>query len=97
MAEKQKKKKHGGNALTFEEALTQLEKTVERLEQEDMTLDGSLKLFEEGIVLIRTCDEHLKRAKGKVAELLKKDNGEYVEKVLGDALESFVTKENGNE
>jgi exodeoxyribonuclease VII small subunit len=97
MPEKQRTKKTGGDALTFEEALAQLEKTVEQLEHEDLTLDDSLKLFERGIVLIRTCDEHLKKAKGKVTELLKNDNGEYVEKVLGSTLESFITKEGSNE
>ncbi|MBN2188191.1 MAG: exodeoxyribonuclease VII small subunit [Chitinispirillaceae bacterium] len=97
MAERQRTKKTGGDALTFEEALAQLEKTVDRLEKEELTLDGSLKLFEQGIGLIRTCDEHLKKAKGKVTELLKNDNGDYVEKVLGDTLESFITEKDGNE
>jgi exodeoxyribonuclease VII small subunit len=97
MSEKQRTKKNGGDTLTFEEALAQLEKTVDQLEKEDLTLDGSLKLFEQGIGLIRTCDTHLKKAKGKVTELLKNDNGEYVEKVLGATLESFITKKDGNE
>ena len=97
MPEKQRTKKTGGDALAFEEALAQLEKTVEQLEDEGLTLDDSLKLFEQGIVCIRTCDEHLRKAKGKVTELLQNDNGEYVEKVLGATLESFLPKAGSNE
>ena len=97
MAEKQRSKKAESDSLTFEEALAKLEKTIEQLENSDVTLDKSLGLFEQGIGLIRTCDAHLKKAKGKITELLKGDNGEYVEKVLGATLESFITKEENNE
>jgi exodeoxyribonuclease VII small subunit len=97
MPEKQRTKKAAGEPCSFEEALAKLEKTVEQLEKEDLTLDDSLKLFEQGIGLIRTCDSHLKKAKGKVTELLKNDNGGYVEKVLGTTLESFISKEHTDE
>jgi exodeoxyribonuclease VII small subunit len=97
MSEKQRLKKSSGGPLSFEEALAQLEKTVEQLENEDLRLDDSLKLFEQGIGLIRTCDEHLKKAKGKVTELLKNDSGGYVEKTLGATLESFIEKEHRHE
>lgn len=93
MPEKQRSKKSPDNQLSFEDALAKLEKTIEQLESDDLTLDKSLQLFEEGIGLLRTCDTHLKKAKGKVTELLKGDNGEYVEKVLGETLESFITKD----
>jgi exodeoxyribonuclease VII small subunit len=97
MAEKQRPKKTESDSLTFEEALAKLEKTIEQLENTEVTLDKSLGLFEQGIGLIRTCDAHLKKAKGKITELLKGDNGEYVEKVLGATLESFIAKEEKNE
>jgi len=96
MPEKQRSKKTTGDSLTFEDALAKLEKTVEQLEQENLSLDDSLKLFEQGIGLIRTCDVHLKKAKGKVTELLANDNGGYVEKVLGSTLESFIAREKNN-
>lgn len=98
--EKQRPKKNpdpsspASNApLPFEEALAGLEETIEELEKSDQTLDKSLELFEQGILLIRTCDTHLKKAQGKITELLKGENGDYVEKILGDSLESFFTKE----
>jgi exodeoxyribonuclease VII small subunit len=101
MTEKQHKKKNSdyttvndeSTPITFESSLAELEKTIEQLEDGDLTLDTSLELFEKGITLIRTCDTHLKKAQGKITELLKGENGEYVEKILGSSLESFVSKE----
>jgi exodeoxyribonuclease VII small subunit len=90
MTEKQRTKKNAGDSLSFEEALARLEKTVEQLERENVTLDESLELFEQGIGLMRTCDAHLKKAKGRVTELLRGENGAYAEKVLGDTLKSFI-------
>ena len=98
MNEKQRTKKgpdssSDGTSLTFEASLDELEKTIEQLEDGDLTLDSSLELFEKGITLIRTCDTHLKKAQGKITELLKGENGEFVEKILGNSLESFIAKE----
>jgi exodeoxyribonuclease VII small subunit len=96
MVEKSKAKKNLSPDVdltpSFEEALSELEKTIEKLEDADLTLDASLSLFEKGIGLLRICDTHLKKAQGKITELLKGDNGEYVERVLGTTLESFVTR-----
>jgi exodeoxyribonuclease VII small subunit len=81
----------------FEAALARLEDTVQQLEKPDLTLDKSLELFEQGILLIRTCDTHLKKAQGKITELLKGENGEFAEKVLGITLESFIAKEESDD
>ena len=100
MTEKQRSKKttpETGDAPRFEEALDELEMTIEKLESPDLTLDDSLQLFERGITLIRSCDAHLKGAQGKITELLKGENGAFVEKVLGMSLDSFVTKDNADE
>ncbi len=43
---------------------------VEQLEHGGLTLDESLRLFEEGIGLSRKCMEMLNRSEGKVEELL---------------------------
>jgi exodeoxyribonuclease VII small subunit len=102
MSEKSRTKKipdspsEGGASLTFESSLAELEKTIDRLENDDLTLDSSISLFEKGITLIRTCDNHLKKAQGKISELLKGENGEFVEKTLGITLESFISKEDQN-
>ena len=101
MPEKPRSKKTtddtAGSTPSFEVALSELEKTIEQLEKADLTLDRSLELFEKGTTLIRTCDTHLKRAQGRVTELLKGENGEFIEKILGASLESFVSRETPDE
>jgi exodeoxyribonuclease VII small subunit len=58
--------------LKFESALDRLEKIVEVLESGESELNESLKLFEEGIELIRFCQDRLEEVKGKVEILAKK-------------------------
>jgi len=64
--------------LSFEEALDRLEKIVNLLESGNLSLEDTLKYYEEGTVLLRICDEYLKRAEGKIQKLTKNDNGEFV-------------------
>ena len=61
---------------TFENALSQLESIVARLENGDLPLEESLKLFEEGIKLTRFCNQKLNEAQKKVEVLLKGSGGE---------------------
>ena len=51
---------------SFEEALAELEALVENLEQGDLPLEDSLKSFERGIELTRTCQQALKEAEQKI-------------------------------
>ncbi|MFB0506806.1 MAG: exodeoxyribonuclease VII small subunit [Thermodesulfobacteriota bacterium] len=60
---------------TFEDALSQLESIVARLENGDLPLEESLKLFEEGIRLSRFCNQKLNEAQKKVEVLLKGNGG----------------------
>lgn len=62
-------------ATTFEENLDALEQIVQSLEEGTATLDESLKAFEKGIKLSRTCQKELSRAEKKV-EVLVKENDE---------------------
>jgi exodeoxyribonuclease VII small subunit len=59
----------------FEDALAKLEKVVSRLEEGDIPLDESLKLFEEGIRLSRFCNLKLDEAEKRVDILLKDKDG----------------------
>ena len=61
--------------ITFEKALGQLEKIVEDLEGGDLSLEVSLKKYEEGVKLARTCQQKLDKAKEKVELLRKKETG----------------------
>jgi len=60
---------------TFESALTRLEQITEEMEVEDLSLDDSLKIFNEGIKLADFCNGKLSDARAKV-ELLLDKNGE---------------------
>ncbi|MBL4637783.1 MAG: exodeoxyribonuclease VII small subunit [Gammaproteobacteria bacterium] len=56
--------------LDYEAAVTELESLVERLEQGDISLEESLKLYESGVLLTRDCQDALKAAEQKVQMLL---------------------------
>jgi len=55
----------------FEDAMSKLEKIVSQLEKGDISLEESLKLFEEGIRLSRLCNQKLDEAEKRVEILLK--------------------------
>lgn len=60
--------------IDFEKALDELETLVERMERGESTLEDSLKDFERGIELTRSCQNALAEAEQKVQILLKKDD-----------------------
>jgi len=60
---------------SFEESLKKLESIVDKLEKGDLSLEESLKLFEEGVGLSATCKKELEEAEGKVQILIKQRNG----------------------
>ena len=49
-----------GKEKTFEESMERLEKIVSDLESNDKPLDETIALFEEGLKLVKNCDEKLK-------------------------------------
>lgn len=55
----------------FEDALARLEEIVKELESGDLSLDLSLKLFEEGIKLSRICNKRLEDAERRVEMLVR--------------------------
>ena len=65
-------------APSFEAALKQLEEIVQRLEKGELSLEESLKLYEEGIQLSRLCHGKLEEAEGKIEMLLKDAKGDVV-------------------
>ena len=56
--------------MSFEKKLTRLEEIVQKMEAGDMSLDDSLKLFEEGVKLSKECQEELDTAEKKVKVLV---------------------------
>ena len=54
------------NEMTYEKATSRLDEIVNILEKNDVSLDESLKLFEEGTKLTAFCTEKLNSAKAKI-------------------------------
>ena len=57
---------------TFEEGLEKLERIVKHLEEGDLSLEESVKLFEQGVALSHSCRKQIREAETKVEILLKK-------------------------
>ncbi|RFA38861.1 exodeoxyribonuclease VII small subunit [Alkalilimnicola ehrlichii] len=58
--------------FNFERSLQELETLVSKMEQGELSLEESLKAFERGVELTRSCQQALQAAEQKVEILLKK-------------------------
>ena len=72
--------------VNFEEALDQLETLVEDMEGGDLSLEDSLKAFEQGIKLTRECQAALTATEQK-AQLLVEENGQLKARALDPDIE----------
>ena len=72
--------------LTFEEAIADLEKIVNELENGKLTLDESVKKFEKGMQLSKRCNEILEKAEKEITILIDGEDGTFKE-------ETFNTEE----
>ncbi|MGO9480639.1 MAG: exodeoxyribonuclease VII small subunit [Candidatus Kryptoniota bacterium] len=68
-------KSEAGALPQFEEALRRLEEIVETLEAGNSPLDGSIKLYEEGMTLAKSCMTQLNEAKLKLKKIQKNSGG----------------------
>jgi exodeoxyribonuclease VII small subunit len=66
--------------LKFEDCLTRLEQIVGQLEAGNLSLEDSLKVFEEGIGLARHCAKYLADAERRIEVLAKDDTGALTQK-----------------
>ncbi len=57
---------------TFEESMERLDEILAILEKNNQSLDETIKLFEEGLVLAGECDKQLSNFDNKIQELIKK-------------------------
>ena len=67
----------------FEEALKQLEDIVAKLEKGELSLEDSLRLYEQGIGLARLCHAKLEEAEGRIEVLIKDARGEVAADAKG--------------
>ena len=63
--------------MNFEASLRRLNEILAALEEQQVGLDASLKLFEEGVELLRSASAELGRAETKVQMLLEKSDGGF--------------------
>ncbi|MEK7791505.1 MAG: exodeoxyribonuclease VII small subunit [Deltaproteobacteria bacterium] len=70
----------GSNAipLTFEKSLEKLESIVKKLESGELSLEDSIKAFEEGVRLAQNCGKKLDESEKKVEILLTSKDGQDV-------------------
>jgi exodeoxyribonuclease VII small subunit len=61
--------------MNFEASIRRLDEILAALDDQHVGLDASLKLFEEGVELLRTASTELERAETKVQMLLEKSSG----------------------
>ncbi|MFK7816682.1 MAG: exodeoxyribonuclease VII small subunit [Gammaproteobacteria bacterium] len=74
-------RKTTSKTIDFEKSLKQLETLVDKLEKGDLSLEDSLKNFENGVKLTRECRQALQKAEQKISVLSKEDNN-WIEKDL---------------
>ena len=59
--------------LNFEQSIEKLEKIAEELESGELSLDDSIKKFEDGMKLSKKCTEYLENAEKRINILIEKD------------------------
>jgi len=79
MAKKEQEKKK------FEEAIEELEKVVERLESGELSLEDSLAAFEEGVGLVKFCNQKLTEVEKKIELLVKDKDGKLQLRAMDEA------------
>ncbi len=57
--------------LTFEESMKRLETIVSTLEQNEESLDKTIDLFEEGLTLVKNCENKLKNFELRIEQIQK--------------------------
>ena len=71
---------------SFEESMVRLEQIVRAMERGDVALEESLKLFQEGTELVRSCQKLLDDAQMQVKMIMTAPDGSPVEEVFQDEL-----------
>lgn len=65
--------------INFEKSLESLNELVEKMEQGNLSLEASLKSFEQGVTLIRQCQQALNQAEQKVSILIEQQGKDVLE------------------
>ena len=65
--------------VSFEESCLRLEEIIAKLEDEKLSLDESVKLYEEGMKLVVKCNKELEDAERKIKILTRGEDGQLLE------------------
>ena len=71
---------------TFEESMQRLEQIVRAMERGDVALEESLKLFQEGTELVRSCNKLLDDAQLQVKKIMTAPDGSPLEEAFEDEI-----------
>jgi exodeoxyribonuclease VII small subunit len=66
------------SSISFEDAFARLEEILEKMNSGTISLDESLKLYEEADQLIALCNKRLNEAERKIEVLVKNRSGELI-------------------
>ena len=72
--------------MNFEQSMARLEQIVRAMERGDVALEVSLKLFQEGTELVRSCQKLLDEAQLQVKMIMTASDGSPVEEDFRDEL-----------
>ncbi len=75
-----------GKAKTFEQSMERLEQIVRAMEKGDVPLEESMKLFQEGTELVRSCEKLLDEAQIQVKKIMASSDGSPVEEDFQDGV-----------
>lgn len=76
------------NDINFESSIKRLDEISASLERENVSLEDALTLYEEGVKLVRICNEQLESAERKIKLLKMSPDGEMIEEDLISAKEA---------
>lgn len=71
---------------TFEQSMQRLEQIVRAMERGDVPLEESLKLFQEGTELVRSCGKLLDEAQLQIKKIMTAPDGSPVEEAFHDEI-----------
>lgn len=58
-----------GQEISLEEAFARIEKTIDDLEDEDITLEASFRAYQDGMKLLKYCNEKIDRVEKQVLKI----------------------------
>ena len=88
MSENNEKQKNENDLSSFESSIQELEGLVRKLEQGEMPLEESLKAFERGVHLTRSCQQSLRAAEQRVEQVIENSDGELESRPYPDESDS---------